>query len=99
MAKERIFNFNEGCNVTFNDIHDNTHCTIIVPKNGSADEKDVPAENDYKALCRWIEKEKEAGRDWYKMSDNNRSRMCRELSRYVGWVVDQNSLRKAQQSA
>lgn len=31
MAGDRVFNFN-GANVTFNDIHDNHHCTIIVPK-------------------------------------------------------------------
>lgn len=30
MAGERVFNF-QG-NVTFNDIHDNHHCTIILPK-------------------------------------------------------------------
>lgn len=31
MSEKRVFNFN-GANVTFNDIHDNHHCTIIVPK-------------------------------------------------------------------
>lgn len=41
---ERVFNFN-GANVTFNDIHDNTDCTIIT---GRAEElkEEAPASTD-----------------------------------------------------
>ena len=36
MAGDRVFNFHG--NVTFNDIHDNHHCTIIVPKGKNLSE-------------------------------------------------------------
>lgn len=29
MPNDRTFNFNEGCHVTFNDIHDNNNITIL----------------------------------------------------------------------
>lgn len=34
MPNDRTFNFNEGCHVTFNDIHDNKDCTIITAEHG-----------------------------------------------------------------
>jgi len=55
----------------------------------------MPKENNYKEVVDWLDEEKAAGRDWYKMNDNNRSAMCRQISNILGWVVDQNSLRKA----
>lgn len=95
MAGDRIFNFN-GPGVVFNDIHDNHNCTIIVPKGKSMDELENPKEGDYKAVVRWLEYEKANGRDWYKLNNNNRSQMCREISGILGWEVSENSLRKAQ---
>ena len=98
MSGERVFNFN-GANVTFNDIHDNTNCTIYTAERTEKAKEAtnlLPKENDYKAMVEWLKVEKEQGRDWYAMNNHNRSAMCRELSQIVGWVVDQNSLRKAQ---
>lgn len=97
MPSDRTFNFNEGCHVTFNDIHDNTNCTIYTAKQPHSTDNHLPYENDYKAVVEWLQAEKEAGRDWYKINNNNRSAMCREISNVLGWVVDQNSLRKAEQ--
>ena len=102
MAGDRVFNFHG--NVTFNDIHDNHHCTIIVPKGKTEDDAEenqeplhpTPFENDYVAVVEWLEEEKRRGTDWYKLNNNNRTAMCRQLSQQFGWTVDQNSLGKAQ---
>lgn len=102
MAGDRVFNFHG--NVTFNDIHDNHHCTIIVPKGKTEDDAEenqeplhtTPFENDYVAVVKWLEEEKRRGTDWYKLNNNNRTAMCRQLSQQFGWTVDQNSLGKAQ---
>lgn len=56
-----------------------------------------PQENDYTGLVTWLEAQKTKGIDYYAAADMNRSKMCRELSDILGWTVDQNSLRKAQQ--
>ena len=55
-----------------------------------------PLPNDYVGLVKWLEREKLQGHDYYAEAGFNRSRMCRELTGIIGWVVDQNSLRKAQ---
>lgn len=96
MSGDRTFHFNEGCHVTFNDIHDNNNCTIITASTKPTVVA-MPKENDYKAVVQWLQSEKEQGRDYYAEAGNNRSRMCREISNILGWVVDQNSLRKAQE--
>ncbi len=57
----------------------------------------LPRENDYQALVQWLETEKTLGNDYYAEADFNRTRMCRELRKILGWEPDQNSLRKAQQ--
>lgn len=57
----------------------------------------LPYENDYVALVEWLAAEKQQGRDWYELNNRNRSAMCRQLTDVVGWVVDQNSLLRAQQ--
>jgi hypothetical protein len=44
----------------------------------------------------WLEYEKKEGRDYYAYANNNRSLMCRNLSKIVGWIVNENSLQKAQ---
>ena len=56
----------------------------------------LPQENDYQALVQWLAAEKALGNDYYTEANYNRSKMCRNLSDKLGWVVDQNSLRKAQ---
>ena len=56
----------------------------------------LPRENDYNDLITWLEQEKQDGKDHYADAGNNRSRMCRNISKIVGWNVDQNSLQKAQ---
>lgn len=89
---DRTFNFNEGCHVTFNDIHDNTNCTIYTDKKSPSAGMTLPRENDYKAVIEWLQAEKEAGRDWYAMNNNNRVRMCTQISEVLGWLVDANSL-------
>ena len=56
----------------------------------------LPQENDYQTLARWLEAEKKLGNDYYAEAGFNRSKMCRELRKILGWEPDQNSLRKAQ---
>ena len=56
----------------------------------------MPAENDYITLVQWLAAEKTRGNDYYAEAGYNRSRMCRELRKRLGWTPDQNSLRKAQ---
>lgn len=85
------------------DIHDNHNCKIYAtssPDQETEKEADVlayPRENDYVALVEWLEAQKTKGVDFYAAAGMNRSKMCRELSNILGWVVDQNSLRKAQE--
>lgn len=56
----------------------------------------IPEENDYRALVRWLEHEKERGNDHYADAGFNRSKMCRNLLKIIGWWPNQDSLRKAQ---
>lgn len=63
----------------------------------AAEVHNTPYENDYVALVEWLAVEKEQGRDWYRLNNHNRSAMCRQLTEQLGWVVDQNSLLKAQE--
>lgn len=56
----------------------------------------LPSENDYQALAKWLVAEKTLGNDYYEEAGYNRSKMCRELRKILGWEPDQNSLRKAQ---
>ena len=85
---------------TYNDIHDNPYSTIYTAQPEEKKEADGaerrPRENDYAALVAWLEVEKAQGRDYFADAGMNRSRMCRDLSDILGWIVDQNSLRKAQ---
>jgi len=55
-----------------------------------------PQEGDYQSLAEWLENEKKKGIDYYAEAGYNRSKMCRELRKILGWEPDQNSLRKAQ---
>lgn len=56
----------------------------------------LPPENDYQALAQWLAAEKTLGNDHYSEAGFNRSKMCRNLRKILGWEPDQNSLRKAQ---
>ena len=67
------------------------------PRPTSAYYVPFPGENDYVALLAWLEEQKNKGIDYYAAANMNRSKMCRQLSNILGWTVDQNSLRKAQQ--
>ena len=82
---------------TYNDIHDNPHATIYAtaPQDNHPDSI-LPPENDYTALVRWLEFEKLRGNDYYAEADCNRTKLCRNLLKIIGWEPDQNSLRKAQ---
>ena len=55
-----------------------------------------PAKDNYAQVIEWIEQQKQRGTDYYAEANYNRSAMCRRLSDIFGWIVDQNSLRKAQ---
>ena len=82
---------------TYNAIHDNPHATIYAtaPQDNQPDSI-LPPENDYTALVRWLEFEKLRGNDYYAEADCNRTKLCRNLLKIIGWEPDQNSLRKAQ---
>ena len=56
----------------------------------------LPHENKYAELAEWLKAEKALGRDYYEEAGYNRSKMCRDLKNILGWMPDQNSLRKAQ---
>lgn len=60
------------------------------------EEHSCPPENDYRALVRWLADEKKRGNDYYAEADYNRSKMCRNLLKIIGWWPNQDSLRKAQ---
>ena len=55
-----------------------------------------PLKDNYSEVIRWLEQQKELGNDYYAEANYNRTAMCRRLSDIFGWIVDQNSLRKAQ---
>ena len=57
----------------------------------------LPQENDYQSLVQWLEAEKALGNNYYAEAGFNRSKMCRNLRKILGWTPDQNSLRKSQQ--
>ena len=79
------------------DIHDNPHATIYAtaPQDNQPDSI-LPPENDYTALVRWLEFEKLRGNDYYAEADCNRTKLCRNLLKIIGWEPNQDSLRKAQ---
>jgi murein endopeptidase len=55
-----------------------------------------PEDGDYRGLARWLEEQKTRGNDYYAEADYNRSKMCRNLLKIIGWWPNQDSLRKAQ---
>ncbi len=93
--KHQTIVYNYG---TYNDIHDNPYSTIYTaqPEEKQETGERRPRENDYAALVAWLDAEKAQGHDYYADAGMNRSRMCRDLSDILGWIVDQNSLRKAE---
>ena len=60
------------------------------------DKPALPPKNDYVALVRYVQKQAQAGIDWYVRAQGNRSEMARQLTKVVGWAVDENALRKAE---
>ena len=56
----------------------------------------LPPKNDYVALWRYIQKQAQKGIDWRLQARGNRSEMARLLTKVVGWIVDENALRKAE---
>ena len=56
----------------------------------------LPQENDSPTLVQWLEAEKTLGNDYYTDAGFNRSKMCRNLLKIIGWEPNQDSLRKAQ---
>lgn len=92
-AKNQTTVYNYG---TYNDIHDNPNATIITAPQNTPKENAMPAEGDYSALVIWLEKEKMRGNDHYADANYNRSQMCRNLLKIIGWEPNQDSLRKAQ---
>ncbi len=95
MAKEKpqtiVYNYG-----TYNDIHDNPNSTIYAAPQDAAKNTLIPKEGDYTALVKWLEIEKSNGNDYYAEADFNRSQMCRNLLKIIGWEPNQDSLRKAQ---
>ena len=55
-----------------------------------------PMKDNYSEVTQWLEQQKLKGNDYYAEANYNRTAMCRRLSDIFGWIVDQNSLRKAQ---
>ena len=55
-----------------------------------------PVKDNYLEVTQWLEQQKLSGNDYYAEANYNRTAMCRRLSGIFGWIVDQNSLRKAQ---
>lgn len=95
MAKEKqqtvIYNYG-----TYNDIHDNPNSTIYASPQDAAKATIMPQDGDYSALVKWLEIEKSNGNDYYAEAGFNRSQMCRNLFKIIGWEPNQDSLRKAQ---
>lgn len=56
----------------------------------------LPPKNNYVALWRYIQSQAQRGVDWQLRANGNRSEMARQLTKVVGWVVDENALRKAE---
>ena len=84
--------YNEAL-MTFNDEIEQAQNDLNKAEEESAS---LPSENDYQALAKWLVAEKTLGNDYYGNAGYNRSKMCRELRKILGWEPDQNSLRKAQ---
>ena len=64
--------------------------------SGDKPESALPPKNNYVALWRYIQSQAQRGVDWRLRANGNRSEMARQLSKVVGWVVDENALRKAE---
>lgn len=108
--REQIANMKKGStpqtviNVAGNyiDIHDNTHCTIYATEAPEATQEkgepkaySLPQKGKYDQLVKWLEQEKQNGKDHYAEANFNRSQLCRNLLKIIGWEPNQDSLRKA----
>lgn len=54
----------------------------------------LPPAHDYKKLYEWIQQQKQQGRDYLAQADYNRTKMCKELSAQIGWIIDPDTLGK-----
>lgn len=72
----------------------------ITYTSGTGDhvESVYPCKNKYVEVVRWLVKQQKQGVDHYAAAGYNRSKMCRKLTEIFGWEVNENSLRKAQES-
>ena len=58
-----------------------------------------PQKGKYAKTVEWLAEQKKKGVDFYAASGYNRSEMCRKLTKIFGWEVNENHLRKAENSA
>ena len=108
--REQIANMKKGSTAqtvikvagNYIDIHDNTHCTIYATEAPEATQEkgepkaySLPQKGKYDQLVKWLEQEKENGNDHYAEANFNRSQLCRNLLKIIGWEPNQDSLRKA----
>ena len=66
-----------------------------VKKPQPAPESGLPPKGSYVAVVTWLQEKKAEGRDYLKEAGNNRTEMCRNLSKIFNWEVEANSLGKA----
>lgn len=81
-------------------MHSNTPNTSDIPPVKTNDtssselENNLPPKDKYIELVIWLKKEKELGRDYFAEAGKNRSKMCRNLKKIIGWEPKANSLGK-----
>ena len=69
---------------------------VIVEKPSETDKAALlPQKGKYDQLVKWLEQEKQNGKDHYAEANFNRSQLCRNLLKIIGWEPNQDSLRKA----
>ena len=69
---------------------------VIVEKPSETDKAALlPQQGKYDQLFKWLEQEKQNGKDHYAEANFNRSQLCRNLLKIIGWEPNQDSLRKA----
>lgn len=76
------------------------HLTSSLLAKKEPKEPELPPNGNYVKLAQWLEYQKSIGNDYYKEAGFNRTEMCKNLDKIIGWKkkVNQNSLRKAQKN-
>ena len=88
--------YEQDCMSVYNELFEDEGLGNILEES----EIDVPQEKDrfrYVKLVKWLKVQKELGNDYLADAGNNRSLMCRNLKKILGWLPDQGALRKAQE--